>query len=67
MNFLLTLDHVLKLSRCFGFSTRSLGHVVFSFVGTAQELVVDWGQLESLFAVSLMGRFSLCVRVPLIR
>ena len=27
----------LKLSRCFDFSTRSLGHVMFSFAGTAQE------------------------------
>ena len=27
----------LKLSRRFGFSTRGLGHVFFSFVGTAQE------------------------------
>ena len=51
----------------FGFSTRSLGHVMFSFAGTAQkagaggrsgavggrsgELVVDRGQLVSLFAI----------------
>ena len=27
----------LKLSRRFGFSTKTLGHVMFSFAGTAQE------------------------------
>ena len=31
------MDRVLKLSRRFGFSTRSLGPVMFSFAGTAQE------------------------------
>ena len=42
----------LKLSQRFGFSTRSLGHVMFSFAGTAQEAgaMVDRGQLVSLFA-----------------
>ena len=46
----------LKLSRRFGFSNRSIGHVVFSFAGTAQEVGagVRWGQLVglSLFAVN---------------
>ena len=36
MNCLLTLDRVLETSRRFD-STRSLGHVMFSFAGTAQE------------------------------
>ena len=30
-------SYFLKFSRRFGFSTRSLGHVMFSFTGTAQE------------------------------
>ena len=37
MNCLLTLDRVYETSRCFGFSTRSLGRVMFSFAGTAEE------------------------------
>ena len=36
-DFLLTLDRVFNDSRRFGFSTRRLGHVMFSFVGTAQK------------------------------
>ena len=36
-DFLLTLDRVFNDSQRFGFSTRSLSHVMFSFMGTAQK------------------------------
>ena len=36
-SFYSLLNVFLKLWRRFGFSTRSLGHVMFSFTGTAQE------------------------------
>ena len=50
----------LKLSRRFGFSTRSLGHVMFSSVGTAQEAGAGGRSGAAGIPVrgSLMGRFS---------
>ena len=53
MQIVLTLDRVFETSRRFGFSTRSLGHVMFSFAGTAQEAGAGGrsGQLVSLFTV----------------
>ena len=50
----------LKLSRRFGFSTRSLGHMMFSFVGTAQEAGAGGrsGAVGIPVHGSLMGRFS---------
>ena len=50
----------LKLSRRFGFSTRSLGHVMFSFAGTAQEAGAGGrsGAAGNPGRGSLMGRFS---------
>ena len=53
----------LKLSRCFGFSTRILGHVMFSFVGTAQEAGAGGRSGAAGIPVhgSLMGHFSLCI------
>ena len=52
-----------KLSRRFGFSTRSLGHVMFSFAGTAQEAGAGGrsGAAGSPVHGSLMGRNSLCI------
>ena len=43
----------LETSRRFDLSSRSLGHVMFSFAELLrkQELVVDQGQLVSLFTV----------------
>ena len=51
----------LKLSRRFGFSTRSLGHVIFSFVGTAQKAGAGGRSRAAGISVhgSLMGYFSL--------
>ena len=48
-----TLDRVFETSRHFGFSTRNLGHVMFPSreLLRKQELVVDRGQLVSLFTV----------------
>ena len=53
----------LKLSRRFGFSTKSLGHVMFSFAGTAQEAGAG-GRLGAAgipVPGSLMDHFSLCI------
>ena len=63
MNCFLTLDRVFKTSRCFGFSTRSLGHVMFSFAGTAQEAGAGGRSGAAGIPVhgSLMERFSLCI------
>ena len=49
-------------SRRFGFSSRSLGHVMFSFAGTAQEAGAGGRSVAVGIPVrsSLMGRFSLC-------
>ena len=49
----------MKLSRRFDFSTRSLGHVMFSFAGTAQEAGAGGRSGAAGIPVrgSLMGRF----------
>ena len=48
------------------FSTRSLGHVMFSFPGTAEE--AGAGDRSGAAGIpvhgSLMGRFSLCIWLP---
>ena len=49
-----------ETSRRFDLSSRSLGHVMFSFAGTAQgsrSMVVDRGQLVSLFTVHSWALF----------
>ena len=57
MNCLLTLDRVFETSQRFGFSTKSLGHVMFSFAGTAQEAGAGGrsGAAGILIHGSLMG------------
>ena len=56
MNFSLTLDR----SQRFDLSTRSLGHVMFSFAGTAQEAGAGGRSGVAGIPVhgSLMGRFA---------
>ena len=63
MNCLLALDRVFETSRRFDFSTSRLGHVMFSFTGTAQEAGAGGrsGAAGIPVHVSLMGRFSLCI------
>ena len=62
--FSLTLDLVsLETSRRFDLSSRSLGHVMFSFPGTAQEAGAGGRSGAAGIPVhgSLMGRFSLYI------
>ena len=53
----------LKLSQRFDLSTRSLGHVMFSFAGTAQAVGAGGRSGAAGIPVhgSLMGCFSLCI------
>ena len=50
----------LETSRRFDLSSRSLGHVMFSFAGTAQEAGADGRSVAAGIPVhgSLMGDFS---------
>ena len=66
MNCSLTLDRVFETSRRFDLATRSLGHVMFSFVGTTQEAGAGGrsGAASILVHGSLMERFSLCIWLP---
>ena len=60
MIFSLTLDRFLETSRRSDLSSRSLGHVMFSFAGTAQEAGAGGRSGAAGIPVhgSLMGRFS---------
>ena len=53
----------LETSRRFDLSSRRLGHVMFSFAGTAQEAGAGGRSGAAGIPVhgSLMGRFSLCI------
>ena len=53
----------LETSRRFDLSSRSLGHVMFSFAGNAQEAGAGGRSGAAGIPVhgSLMGRFSLCM------
>ena len=56
----------LETSRRFDLSTGSLGHMMFSFAGTAQEAEAGGrsGAAGIPGYVSLMGRISLCIWLP---
>ena len=69
MNCSLTLGRVFETSRHFDLSTRSLGHVMFSSAGTAQEAGAGGRSGAAGIPVhcSWMGRFSLCILYGFLR